>query len=143
MLRTVTYGIVKRGKMNNGFSLCLQREMPVKSCITGLNPANPTFLYPTQVMPSTLAHDSVQTWMKKVPEWEHKENAIERIFEFDDYVSGMDFVNAVAEIAESARHHPDISISYAKVVVLLTTHDTGGLTESDFVVATRIDNLVD
>ena len=47
-------------------------------------------------MPSTLAHDCVQSWMKKVPEWEHKENHIERIFEFDDYMSGMDFVNAVA-----------------------------------------------
>jgi len=94
-------------------------------------------------MPSTLAHDSVQTWMKKVPVWEHRKNAIERVFEFDDYMSGMDFVNAVAEIAESAQHHPDISISYTKVTLLLTTHDKGGLTESDFEVAARIDNLVD
>jgi len=94
-------------------------------------------------MPSTLAHDCVQTWMKKVPEWEHNKDAIERIFEFDDYLSGVDFVNAVAEIAESASHHPDITISYAKVTVLLTTHGKGGLTESDFEVAARIDNLVD
>ena len=94
-------------------------------------------------MPSTLAHDCVQSWMKKVPEWEHKENHIERIFEFDDYMSGMDFVNAVAEIAEGANHHPDMNISYARVAILLTTHDKGGLTESDFEVATRIDSLVD
>jgi len=94
-------------------------------------------------MPSTLAHDSVQSLMKKVPEWEHKQDLIERVFEFDDYMSGMDFVNAVAEIAESANHHPDISIGYAKVTVLLTTHDKGGLTESDFEIAARIDNLVD
>ena len=94
-------------------------------------------------MPSTLAHGCVQTWMKKVPEWEHNKDTIERIFEFDDYLSGMDFVNAVAEIAESANHHPDMTISYAKVTVLLTTHDKSGLTESDFEVAARIDNLVD
>jgi len=94
-------------------------------------------------MPSTLAHDSVQLWMKKVPEWEHKEDIIERDFEFDDYMSGMDFANAVAEIAESAKHHPEMIIGYAKVTVLLTTDDKGGLTESDFEIATRIDNLVD
>ena len=94
-------------------------------------------------MPSTLAHDSVQSLMKKVPEWEHKEDLIERDFEFDDYMSGMDFVNAVAEIAESANHHPDIRIGYAKVTVLLTTHDKGGVSESDFEIAARIDNLVD
>ena len=93
-------------------------------------PFNPT-LYPTKVMPSTLAHDRVQSLM------------IERVFEFDDYMSGMDFVNAVAEIAEGANHHPEVIIGYAKVTVWLTTHDKGGLTESDFEIAARIDNLVD
>jgi|TARA_B110001454_G_scaffold121639_1_gene113598 4a-hydroxytetrahydrobiopterin dehydratase len=105
-------------------------------------PFNPT-LYPTKVMPSTLAHDRVQSLMKKVPAWEHKKDIIERVFEFDDYMSGMDFVNAVAEIAEGANHHPEVIIGYAKVTVWLTTHDKGGLTESDFEIAARIDNLVD
>jgi len=52
-------------------------------------------------------------------------------------------VNTVAEIAEEAQHHPDISINYTNVQLVLTTHSTGGLTESDFEVALRIDSYGD
>ena len=52
-------------------------------------------------------------------------------------------MNTVAEIAEEAQHHPDISISYTNVTLVLTTHSKGGLTESDFEVAIRIDSYED
>ena len=83
----------------------------------------------------------IQERIKKIPEWELNEDSISRSFEFDEYQLAIDFVNAVAEIAEEAQHHPDISINYTSVTLVLTTHSKGGLTESDFEVAVRIDSL--
>lgn len=63
---------------------------------------------------------------------------IKRMFEFKDFVEAMEFVNKVAEEAEKANHHPDINISYNKVGIALTTHDVGGLSEKDFLLAKTI-----
>ena len=79
--------------------------------------------------------------IKKIPEWELNEDSISRSFEFDEYQFAIDFVNTIAEIAEEAQHHPDISINYTNVTLVLTTHSKGGLTDSDFEVALRIDSL--
>ena len=94
-------------------------------------------------MPNTLSPEIIQERMKKIPEWELNEDSISRSFEFDEYQSAIEFVNTVAEIAEEAQHHPDISISYTNVTLVLTTHSKGGLTESDFEVAIRIDSYED
>jgi len=85
----------------------------------------------------------IQERIKKIPEWELNVDSISRSFEFDEYLSAIDFVNTVAEIAEEAQHHPEILINYTSVALVLTTHSKGGLTESDFEVAIRIDSLVD
>ena len=81
--------------------------------------------------------------MKKVPEWELEKKHIERTFEFDDFADAIDFVNAVAEVAEEEEHHPDIYIRYNKVRLVLSTHSKGGLTELDFGLAERIDTLAE
>ncbi|MFL2479401.1 MAG: 4a-hydroxytetrahydrobiopterin dehydratase [Verrucomicrobiales bacterium] len=94
-------------------------------------------------MPNTLMPEIIQESIKKIPEWELNEDSISRSFEFDEYQLAIDFVNAIAEIAEEAQHHPDISINYTSVTLVLTTHSKGGLTESDFEVAIRIDSLGD
>ena len=79
--------------------------------------------------------------MKRIPEWETNKKAIERTFEFDDFSQAVDFVNAVAEIAEDEEHHPDIDIRWNKVRLVLSTHSQGGLTDLDFQVAEKIDTL--
>jgi 4a-hydroxytetrahydrobiopterin dehydratase len=79
--------------------------------------------------------------LKKIPEWELEKKHIERTFEFDDFADAIDFVNAVAEVAEDEEHHPDIDIRYNKVRLILSTHSKGGLTELDFALAERIDTL--
>ena len=94
-------------------------------------------------MTNTLMPEMIQERIKKIPEWELNEDSISRRFEFDEYLPAIDFVNAVAEIAEEAQHHPDITINYTNVTLVLTTHSNGGLTESDFEVAIRIDSLED
>jgi 4a-hydroxytetrahydrobiopterin dehydratase len=66
---------------------------------------------------------------------------IKREFIFQNFVRAIDFVNKVAELAEEINHHPDISISYNKVRLTLSTHKAGGLTEKDFLLASRIDKI--
>lgn len=74
-----------------------------------------------------------------------KLNANKRIladFRFNDFKGAMAFVNKVAEIAEMEGHHPDLHISWDSVEISLTTHATGGLSENDFILAAKIDNLL-
>ncbi|MCB1235282.1 MAG: 4a-hydroxytetrahydrobiopterin dehydratase [Verrucomicrobiae bacterium] len=94
-------------------------------------------------MSDLIEPDEIKALMKKVPEWELEGNAIVRTLEFDDFMEGIDFVNGVAEIAEESSHHPDIDIRWCTITLRLTTHDQGGLTDSDFDLAKRIDNLLD
>ncbi|HTV63762.1 MAG TPA: 4a-hydroxytetrahydrobiopterin dehydratase [Verrucomicrobiae bacterium] len=76
-----------------------------------------------------------------LPNWKPKGEVISRTFEFKDFPAAMKFVNAVAEAAEQAWHHPDIDIRWNKVTLALTTHDAGGLTEKDFALARKADEL--
>lgn len=92
-------------------------------------------------MSELMQPEEIQLALKKVPEWEIDNNSITRTFEFDDFAESMEFVNNVAEIAEDAEHHPDIDIRWNKVTLTLSTHSKGGITENDFEVAARIDNL--
>ncbi len=93
-------------------------------------------------MESLIPENQLEEWMKKIPEWDLEEDCICRNFEFDTYMEGIDFVNAVAEIAEEADHHPVMEIGFGEVEITLTTHDLEGLTEQDFLVAKKIDSLI-
>ena len=79
--------------------------------------------------------------MAAVPQWKQTGDVISRMFQFKDFPAAMKFVNAVAELAEAAWHHPDIDIRWNKVTLALTTHDAGGLTEKDFNLARQFDRL--
>ena len=75
-------------------------------------------------------------------EWEvvafHK---IKKQFKFKDFKEAMVFVNKVAEIAENEGHHPDITINYNRVTIELSTHSIGGLSENDFILAAKIEEV--
>jgi 4a-hydroxytetrahydrobiopterin dehydratase len=94
-------------------------------------------------MADLLESQDIKAWLKKLPEWEHEKKHIERTFEFDDFSQAIDFVNSVAEIAEDEDHHPEMDIRYNKVRLQLSTHAEGGLTDRDFAVAEKIDNLAE
>ena len=64
-----------------------------------------------------------------------------RTFNFKDFVETMKFVNKVAEVAEEEGHHPDMSISYNTLSIELTTHAINGLSENDFILASKVDEL--
>lgn len=60
---------------------------------------------------------------------------------FPDFVSALDFVNRVGQLAESQGHHPDIHLSWGRATIEIWTHKINGLTESDFILAAKIDAL--
>ncbi len=92
-------------------------------------------------MAALIAQTDLKVMMKRIPEWDTNKKSIERTFEFDDFSQAIDFVNAVAEIAEEEEHHPDIDVRWNKVRLVLSTHSEGGLTDLDFQLAEKIDTL--
>ena len=88
-----------------------------------------------------LSPSKIKPLLATVPEWTRKGATISRTFQFKDFPAAIQFVNAVAELAEQAWHHPDIDIRWNKVTLVLTTHDAGGLTEKDFALAQKFDRL--
>ncbi len=79
--------------------------------------------------------------LKQVPEWSELNGAIQRTFQFKDFVEAMKFVNHAADAAEKAQHHPDILIRWNKVTLTLSTHDAGGITQKDFDLARKADAM--
>lgn len=90
---------------------------------------------------SPLPENQVKELLKKTPNWILKEKKIERNFEFTDFKEAMQFVNKVADIAEEQGHHPDFHIHYNKVTLDLWTHAMNGLSENDFVMAAKINDI--
>lgn len=73
-------------------------------------------------------------------DWEVIEgHHLEKTFPFPDFVSALAFTNAVGEIAEAEAHHPDLYLAWGKLRVTIWTHKIDGLTESDFVLAAKIE----
>ncbi len=90
-----------------------------------------------------LARESVEQLAREVPQWRLQDGSIERTFTRQDFRQAMDFVDRVAKLAEEQDHHPDISISYNKVKLTLSTHKIGGLSRNDFILAAKIDRLLE
>jgi len=77
-----------------------------------------------------------------VPGWRvNEEHHISKTFTFPDFRQALGFVNRAGEVAEEQGHHPDIYLSWGKVEIKLWTHKIDGLTESDFIMAAKIDEL--
>jgi 4a-hydroxytetrahydrobiopterin dehydratase len=91
---------------------------------------------------SAMTKDEVKTRLESLPGWERDGDEIEKRFRFDDFKASMAFVNRVADLAETADHHPDITIKYNRVKLTLSTHSEGGVTEKDFALAAQIDAAV-
>jgi len=91
-------------------------------------------------MATKLSDIEIQRALGARPGWTRRGNAITRTFEFSTFPAAIAFVDRVAEVAEKMDHHPDIDIRYTKVTLTLSTHDAGGVTESDLQLAEEIDN---
>jgi 4a-hydroxytetrahydrobiopterin dehydratase len=96
----------------------------------------PPVLSMTNMKPIDL---KINAALADLPQWKRTGQIISRTYEFADFPAAMKFVNAVADLAEQAQHHPDVDVRWNKVTLALTTHDAGGLTEKDFALARECD----
>jgi 4a-hydroxytetrahydrobiopterin dehydratase len=85
--------------------------------------------------------DEVAQRMQELPGWTAETAAIRRQFTFPSFPDALAFVVRVGFVAESADHHPDLTISYKKVLVTYTTHSDGGVTAKDFAGAQSADDI--
>jgi 4a-hydroxytetrahydrobiopterin dehydratase len=82
----------------------------------------------------------LQALQSEVPGWEVKdEHHLHKLYKFPDFKKALDFVNRAGAIAEEQAHHPDLLLKWGKVEVTIFTHKIDGLTESDFILAAKID----
>jgi 4a-hydroxytetrahydrobiopterin dehydratase len=88
-----------------------------------------------------LSDEEIQAALDGLSDWNREGDAVVRTYRLKDFATAMNFVNAVAELAEAARHHPDIDIRYNRVRIALSTHDAGGVTRRDIELAEGIDGL--
>jgi 4a-hydroxytetrahydrobiopterin dehydratase len=88
-----------------------------------------------------LERDEVEQRLAEADGWELEDRAIVKRFERGDFSGAVAFVVALEPVANELGHHPDVSISWDTVTVLITTHSAGGLTAADFDLAARIDAL--
>lgn len=82
--------------------------------------------------------------MQEVPVWKLSEDgkSISREFSFPTFIKAIGFVDQVADLAEFEGHHPDIHLSYTDLRLELSTHAISGLSENDFILAAKIENLI-
>jgi 4a-hydroxytetrahydrobiopterin dehydratase len=91
---------------------------------------------------AVLTEAKIRERLAIIPEWHLDGQDLIRQFAFQDFVEAMKFVNRVADVAEKNAHHPDIDIRWNKVRLALSSHDAGGITDKDFLVASAIDGLL-
>jgi len=89
-------------------------------------------------MSTVLTGPEIQQALQSLPGWKLNGKAIERDYQFSNFVEAMAFVN---RIAEAVNHHPDITLSYNKVKLALISHDSGGVTQRDVRMAGKINEI--
>jgi 4a-hydroxytetrahydrobiopterin dehydratase len=90
-------------------------------------------------MAEKLSDISIQRELGNLPGWSRRGDVITKTFQFREFLTGIDFVVAVAKAADAADHHPDIDIRYTKVICSLSTHSAGGITQMDLDMAKKIE----
>ncbi|MDP9072393.1 MAG: 4a-hydroxytetrahydrobiopterin dehydratase [Actinomycetota bacterium] len=75
-------------------------------------------------------------------QWDRDGDRLVRVVKRKDFAEAMEFVNGVAQLAEGANHHPDITVSWNTVTLHLTTHSADGITQNDISLAAAIDGLL-
>ena len=85
----------------------------------------------------------VKGYLSGLSGWKRSGKEIMKLFRFGDFHETIDFVNALAYIANREDHHPDLEVGYKTCKVHYSSHELGGLSENDFICAAKIDALID
>ena len=96
---------------------------------------------------SPLDLSEIHKYQKKVDDWDIKPNekkiyCLEKNFKFKNFLDSQNFINKVGEISENEGHHPDISFGWGYAEIKITTHAIEGLSENDFILAAKIDQII-
>ena len=83
----------------------------------------------------------IENLLSRIPLWRQMDDKLVRTYEFKDFPTGITFIDRVALVAEEMNHHPDITIRYTKIKFVLTTHSEKMLTENDFILAAKVDEI--
>src|SRR5579864_1719165 len=87
-----------------------------------------------------LKGDALVPFVEQLPDWKIvEEHHVAKSFSFSDFKTALDFVNRVGAVAEQEGHHPDLCLAWGRVDVKTYTHKIDGLTESDFILAAKVD----
>ena len=89
--------------------------------------------------PRKLSPEDIASHLATLDGWTQKGDTITREYKFSSYLAGIDFVVAIAKAAEAMNHHPDLSVGWRKVGVVLSTHSAGGITTLDFELAGKME----
>jgi 4a-hydroxytetrahydrobiopterin dehydratase len=92
---------------------------------------------------ATLTDEQIAQALASLPDWTRVGTTIERTVRFPAFMDGVRFIEAVANLAEAADHHPDIDIRYRNVRFVLSTHSEGGLTAKDVDMARQINRALE
>ena len=89
----------------------------------------------------------IQKYQKKVDGWDVKKDKkeiyfLEKTFKFKNFINSQNFINKVGSISEKENHHPDISFGWGYAKIVITTHAIEGLSENDFILAAKIDQII-
>ncbi len=80
--------------------------------------------------------------LRDLPGWYYEDGWIRRVYKTDGWPTTLMLVNAIGYLAEAAYHHPDLSVTWGRLTVKLSTHSAGGITDKDFELARRIEDVV-
>jgi len=89
-----------------------------------------------------MLREEAEKHLEQVKDWKLIDNSIEKNFKFSNFRQAIEFINKVADVAEAENHHPDILLwGWNNVKLTLSTHAVKGLSENDFVLASKIDGI--
>jgi 4a-hydroxytetrahydrobiopterin dehydratase len=89
----------------------------------------------------TYSEDQIKAKLAELPGWYYEDGWIRRQYKTDGWPTTLMLVNQVAFLAEAGWHHPDLTVTWAKVTVKLMTHSENGITDKDFEMARKIDEV--
>src|SRR5579862_10068804 len=89
-----------------------------------------------------LSEARIRELLPELSGWDVRDGRLRKDLKFADFVSAMSFLNSLAEVAEREGHHPDFCVHYDRVELTVWTHAIGGLSENDFILASKIDALL-
>jgi len=93
-------------------------------------------------MPTLMNSAEIDRRLKDLHGWKREGKFIEKAFEFEKFMDGIDFVGKVARVAEKEEHHPDIHIRYTTITLSIQTHSEGGVTGWDLDLAKAIEKML-